>query len=153
MPYHASRILKIDPRDDSFESVGENLGNGQFKFIGTVADENGIIYGIPDQSKQIIKIDPSNPDSTSNVGKEADEDFECRDGVLGMDGNIYSSNKKGDILVINVVKGSHSWILNTLQSINHGIGWGKPITGMDGCIYRPPLNANRISVMKLNIVT
>ena len=70
-----------------------------------------------------------------------------------MDGNIFSSNKKGDILVINVVKGSHSWILNTLQSINHGIGWGKPITGMDGCIYRPPLNANRVSVMKLNIVT
>ena len=73
----ANRIMNINPKDDSFESVGEDLGNGTRKFIGTVADEDGIIYGIPDQSKQIIKIDPSNPDSTSNVGKEADEDFEC----------------------------------------------------------------------------
>ena len=151
MPYNANRILKINPKDDSFESVGEDLGNGKCKFNGAVADENGIIYGIPDDSKQIIKIDPSNPDSTSNVGKEADEDFECGDGVLGMDGNIYSSNRKGDILVIDVVKGSHSWILNTLQSTHEYRGWCNPIAGMDGCIYWPPLNANR--VMKLNTIT
>ena len=83
MPYNANRILKINPKDDSFESVGEDLGNGEYKFNCTVADEDGIIYGIPDKSKQIIKIDPSNPDSTSNVGKVADEYFYCTGGVLG----------------------------------------------------------------------
>ena len=149
MPESANRIMKIDPKDDSFESVGKDLGKRTYKFRGTVANENGIIYGIPDQSKQIIKIDPTNPDSTSNVGEKADEDFDCNAGVLGMDGNIYSSNAKGDILIIDVAKGSYSWIRNTFQSTNYG--WGNPIVGMDGYIYWPPLQANR--VMRLNTIT
>ena len=89
MPESADQILKITKTDDSFESVGEDLGNRIRKLRGIVADEDGFIYGIPYLSKQIIKVDPSNPESPTNVGKEADEDFECRDGVLGMDGNIY----------------------------------------------------------------
>ena len=155
MPFNANRILKIDPKDDSFQSVGEDLGNKQYKFSGAIADENGIIYGIPYWSKQIIKIDPNpnNPDSTTvtNVGEAAKQNFECGGGVLAMDGNIYSSNEKGDILVIDVAKGSHSWILNTFQSTHAGQGWGNPLVGMDGCIYWLPRHANRL--MRLNINT
>ena len=156
MPEDAKRILKINPandlfQQDLFESVGEFLGHGTAKFRATIADENGMIYGMPYRSKQIIKIDPTNPDSKTNVGKKVNKFCDCRGGVLGMDGNIYSSNNKGDILIINVAKGSYSWILNTLPSTHNSQGWGDPIVGMDECIYWPPLNANR--VMRLNIIT
>ena len=44
--YHSVN-LKIDPIDDCIDciSIEHNLGNEKFKFSGTVADENGIIYG------------------------------------------------------------------------------------------------------------
>ena len=77
-------ILKIDPYNDCIDciSIGHNLGNEEFKFSGTVADENGIIYGIPHHSKRIMLFDPREPQSMSMVGKEADENFDCVDGVL-----------------------------------------------------------------------
>ena len=153
MPCNAKSILKINPRDDSFESVGKYLEDDEDgeerKFSGAVADEHGIIYGIPDYSKQIVKFDPTKPDSESTLGNKSDEYFNCGDGVLAMDGNIYASNKKGDILRIDVAKGSYLWILNNFQSRHDGSEWGAPVVGMDKHIYWPPLNANR--VMKFNV--
>ena len=64
MPESANRILKIDPTDDSFESVGEDLGNGYYKFWGTVADEDGFIYGIPEIFYDQLTLSP--PDSVTN---------------------------------------------------------------------------------------
>ena len=176
MPNTARRILKIDPVNDTVESVGEDLGGQAHKYWGTVADENGIIYGIPCNSTRIIKIDPTPTiqcdadagtisTSTSIVGKEADKKIRCRDGVLAHDGNIYSANDKGDILRIDVKQNAYAIIENTLEESSSSSldnnnkdrdrdrleGWGDPVIGQDKCIYMPPLNANH--VMKFNTIT
>jgi len=157
MPLDANRILKIEPEDDdghgnSFESVGEDLGETKNKFSGTVADKDGVIVGIPYTTRQIIKFDPENPDSSSNVGEKADEVFDCGSGgVLATNGNMYCCNAKGDILSINVAKGSYSWIRTSLtpkKSKGDWNAWSNPVIGKDGCIYWPPETAR--CVMKFD---
>ena len=64
MPESANRILKIKTTEDSFESVGVDLGNRIRKFRGAVADEDGFIYGIPEIFYDQLTLSP--PDSVTN---------------------------------------------------------------------------------------
>ena len=116
MPYHARRIMKLDPtNDDAVSSVGDELERGELggNYIGTVVGIDGCIYGMPRRSKCIVKYDPIN-DITSFVEKKADKWFGrralrsgylgvfgccalrseyfgiCEDGALGRDGCIYA---------------------------------------------------------------
>ena len=73
MPACARRIMKLDPNNgDAMTSVGDDLGDGRYKYIGTVVGIDGCVYGIPLISTRIIKYDPIN-DITSFVGEEADK--------------------------------------------------------------------------------
>jgi hypothetical protein len=144
MPYNARRIMKLNPDNDTLSSVGDDLGIGYGKYIGTVVGKDDCLYSIPYDNTHIIKFDPTNPDTTSAVGEEAEELFMCRNGVLGGDGDIYAANRFGQVLKIDVTMNSdYTWIGDPIYSGGGG-GWGDPIVGVDKCIYWPPCNANRV---------
>ena len=142
MPFNARRIMKLNPDNDSLSSVGDNLGEDEGKYIGTVVGKDDCLYGIPDEATRIIKFDPTNPDTTSTVGEEAEDFFYCGNGVLGGDGCIYAANDEGQVLQIDTTNGNYTWIGNPIFS--GAEGWGDPIAGFDKCIYWPPHNANRV---------
>ena len=53
MPADALRIMKLDPNsNDAMSSVGDDLGDGRWKYIGTVVGIDGCVYGIPYKSIQ-----------------------------------------------------------------------------------------------------
>ena len=138
MPNNAHRIMKLDPNDnDAMSSVGDDLGDGVYKCVGTVVGIDGSVYGIPHHSNRIIKYHPIN-DTTSIVGEEADEYFRCcSDAAIGRDGCIYALANKGRVLKIDTVNNSHCFVGDKLD-INVHDGAGDAILGIDGCIYWPP---------------
>ena len=145
MPFDARRIMKLNPDNDSLSSVGDHLGEGRYKYSGTVVGKDDCVYGIPNAATRIVKYNPSDdPDTTSTVGVEAEEYFECKNGVLGGDGYIYAANDYGQVLKVDTVNTNYAWIGNPIDSGGRGWGWGDPIVGVDKCIYWPPFNANRV---------
>jgi streptogramin lyase len=91
MPFNARRIMRLNPDNDSLSSVGDDLGEDEAKYTGTVVGSDDCVYGIPNAATHIVKFDPANPDTTSTVGEEAWAFFECGNDVLGCDGYIWSS--------------------------------------------------------------
>jgi hypothetical protein len=142
MPYHARRIMKLNPDNDSLSSVGDDLGHG-LKYSGTVVGNDDCVYGIPDEAIHIIMFDPTNSDTTSTVGEEAEEQFNCGNGVFGGDGYIYAANDLGQVLQVDTANNDYTWIGDPIY-LERGIGWGDAIVGVDKCIYWPPSSANRV---------
>ena len=144
MPYNARRIMRLNPNNDTLSSVGDDLGEGEFKYWGTVIGNDKCLYGIPDDATRIIKFDPTNPDTTSTIGEEAEEGFYCGgNGVLAGDGYIYAANRLGQVLQIDTTSNNYTWIGDPIDS-GRGKRWGDPIVGVDKCIYWPPYNANHL---------
>ena len=98
MPAGARRIMKLNPDNDTLSSVGGDLGGG---YGDTVVGNDDFVYGIPYESTRIIKFDLTNPETTSTVGKEAEEAFMCENSVLAGDGDIYAVNSAGQVLHID----------------------------------------------------
>jgi hypothetical protein len=140
MPYNAHRIMRLNPDNDSLSSVGDDLGQGEGKYWGTVVGKDDRVYGIPYIATCIIKFDPTSPDITYTVGKEDVKGFKCANGVLGGDGYIYAANWHGQVLKVDTVNNNYTWIGDPIDSGN-GVGWGDPIIGVDMCIYWPPYKA------------
>jgi hypothetical protein len=144
MPNNARRIMRLNPDNDTLSSVGDDLGTRIFKYGGTVVGNDDCLYGIPLHAAHIIKFDPTNPDTTSTMGEEAEETlFDCGNGVLSGDGYIYAVNDSGQVLQIGTTVNNYTWIGGPIFSGN-GVGWGDPIIKVDKCIYWPPLDANRV---------
>jgi hypothetical protein len=141
MPCNARRIMRLIPDNDTLSSVGDDLGHGWWKYSGTVVGNDDCVYGIPSLATRIIKFDPTNPDTTSNVGGASEEG--CGNGVLGGDGYIYAANAVGQVLKVDATHNNYIWIGDPINS-GAGLGWGDPIIGADKCIYWPPFNANRV---------
>ncbi len=168
MPYNARRILKLNPRDDTVSSIGDDFGgaqgqSGKYKFKGAVLGLDGCVYGIPFKYKRILKFDPSSQ-TTSFIGAEAQEYFQCGDGVVARDGNIYSANHHGTVLKIDVRNRSYGFVRNThpisaaadgyassTRSSPGNHGWGDPTVGQDGAIYWPPMDS--CQMLKFDPVT
>ena len=95
MPYFSRRIMKLNPDNDSLSNVGDDPGQGGYKYSGTVVGNDDCLYSIvPDEATRIAKFDPANPDTTCTaVGDEAGEWFVCNNGVLGGDGDVYAANR------------------------------------------------------------
>jgi streptogramin lyase len=144
MPDCAHRIMKLNPDNDTLSSVGYDLGEKWEKYRGTVVGKDDYVYGIPAEATCIVKFDPSNPDTTSTVGEEAEEDFGCGNGVLGCDGDIYSVNEYGQVLQIDPARNNYIWIGDRIFSDDDFSGWGDPIIGVDKCVYWPPSDTNRV---------
>jgi hypothetical protein len=145
MPSDAHRIMRLNPDNDSLSSVGDDLGEGEWKYSGTVVGNDDFVYGIPKGAKRIIKFDPTNPDTTSTVGEEAEEWFYCGNGVLAGDGYIYAANWYGQVLKVDTTSNNYTLIGDRIYSGRFiRAGWGDSIVGADKCIYWPPFNANRV---------
>ena len=148
MPHNARRIMKLDPNNnDAMSSVGDDLGYGFNRYIGTVVGIDGCVYGIPCNFKRILKYDPIN-DITSFVGEKADQNFQCNgNGVLGRDGCIYAVTSDNRVLKIDTTDNSYGFVRNYSStdpdSNTSEFGWGDAIIGIDGCIYWPPYIARR----------
>jgi hypothetical protein len=143
MPYNARRIMKLNPDNDTLSSVGDDLGIGYGKYIGTVVGKDDCLCGIPYDNTHIIKFDPTNSDTTHTVGEEARFGFECGNGVLAGDGYIYSVNRFGQVLKVDSTTNNYTWIGDQILS-GFELGWGDPIVGADKCIYWPPRKAHRV---------
>jgi hypothetical protein len=142
MPSRARRIMRPNPDNDTLSSVGDDLGRG-YKYGGTVVGNDDCVYGIPYFATHIIKFDPVNPDTSSAVGEEAEERFECGNGVLGGDGYIYDANQYGEVLQIDTTNNHYTWIGDRIF-LGSGAGQGDPIVGVDKCIYWPPSDDNSV---------
>jgi hypothetical protein len=104
-------------------------------------DDRG--YGIPYAAIRIVKYNPADPDTTCTLGEESEEEFDCGNGVLAGDGDIYSVNRFGQVLQIDATHNNYTWIgEDPLYSGDNG--WDDPIVGVDKCIYWPPSCANRV---------
>jgi hypothetical protein len=135
----------LNPDNDSLPSFGDDLGDDEGKYFGTVVGNDDCVYGILNKSRRIVKYNPSDPDTTSTVGEEAEEgvgDFFCGNGVLCGDGYIYAANESGQVLQIDATRNKYTWIGDPIYSRDQG--WGDPIVGVDKCIYWPPSSANRV---------
>ena len=144
MPSNACRIMKLDPNNnDAVSSVGDDLGDGSYKYSGTVVGMDGCVYGIPDLSERIIKYDPFNG-TTSFVGKKVGQVYKCKGrGALGRDGCIYALTGNSQVLKIDTANNSFCFIGNSESYYKYG-DWNDAILGIDGCIYWPPYKARRI---------
>jgi hypothetical protein len=145
MPSAASRIMRLNPDNDTLSSVGDDLGGGYTcKYSGTVVGNDNCVYGIPYYTTRIAKYNPADdPDTTSTVGEEAEEQFNCGNGAFGCDGYIYAANDYGQVLKVDATRNNYTWIGDPIYS-GRGIGWGDAIVGVDKCIYWPPTSANRV---------
>ena len=141
MPYFARRIMKLNPGNDSLSSLGDDLGEDEGKYSGTMVGNDDFVYGIPDCATRIIEYNSATTDTTT-VGRAAWK-FCGGNGVLGGDGDIYSVNDSGQVLKVDTTNGNYTWIGDPIYS-GGGSGWGDPIVGGDKCIYWPPFNANRV---------
>lgn len=141
----ANHILQIDPKNDAVTVIGHDLGNQDLKYCGTIASPiDECVYGIPYQSKRIIKFDPTKPDEVLVV-EETNKQYKCRGGVLGKDGLIYSlSRANGNILKIDVSNDVVSTI--NFNEVTTNPGWGIPIRGQDDRLYFPPMETSRVLV-------
>ena len=170
MPYTARRILKIDPYNDTAETilVGEDLGNELYLYLGTIAGSNGEeVYGIPQFANCFIKYN-IHTGNTSVVGTKTPYRggfaFCSGNGVLGRDNNIYIACDKGQVMKIDTStstrrtasnNGAHSIVGNTVveNAMAGSIGsrriagstrrWCDGVLGVDGCIYWPPRDAKQ----------
>ena len=143
MPFDSRRIMRLNPDNDSLSSVGDDLGRGGAKYMGTVVGNDDCVYGIPFDATHIVKYNPADPVTTCTVGEEAEEEFDCGNGVLGGDGYIYATNTFGQVLQIDTTINNYTWIGGPIDSGDR-LGWGDPIIGADKCIYWPPSGANRV---------
>jgi hypothetical protein len=147
-PCNAHYIMKFNPTDESCKSVGHDFGEGCFKYCGLVAlsDEDGSLICIPNEASSIIRFYPS-AETIVYVGGEADEDFLCCAGLMGLDGYIYApSHENYGLIKIDVVNNSYTFCSNSYPAHSHSreyVGWGVGVVGNDGCLYWPPYCAGR----------
>jgi hypothetical protein len=141
MPCNARRIMRLNPDNDSLSSFGDDLGEDEAKYTGTVVGNDDFVYGIPSNATSIIKFDPTNHDTPSTVGGEGR--FYCGNGVLAGDGYIYAANGAGQVLKVDTANSDYTWIGDPIYS-GYVEGWDGPIVGADKCIYWPPYYANRV---------
>jgi hypothetical protein len=136
--------MKLNPDNDSLSNVGDDPGQGGYKYSGTVVGNDDCLYSIvPDEATRIAKFDPANPDTTCTaVGDEAGEWFVCNNGVLGGDGDVYAANRYGQVLQIDTTSSDYTWIGDRI--LDSGRGRGKGFVGADECIYWLPGGTNQV---------
>ncbi len=142
MPYGASKILRLDIKDESLSLVGNELVDEKSHYGSTVASKSGReLYGLPTSGNYIIKYDLSNPDTTVLIGNDDLDDISCFNGVLGPDeSTIYSVALDGRILKIDTQNDSYEIIGDKIFEN----GWWGAVVGADQNIYACPFQANNV---------
>ena len=155
MPCSAHRILKFDPRTRLASSVGPDLadevnideesddGYIDCLYDDTVLGSDGCLYGIPQQAKHVIRLDPrtqllsvANPDFSNG---KFDLNFAKMDGmgsVLHSNGIIYAfkhDEREGSLKVLKIDTDKGIYTVNSFYENLQGSA--HPIIGLDNCIY------------------
>lgn len=65
MPYNATGVLRINPKNDSVEVLGD-YPSGRWKWHGgLLAPQNGVIYAFPAHSNEVLCVDTNARDETT----------------------------------------------------------------------------------------
>ena len=140
-PSNARRIMKLDTNNgDAMCSVGDDLGDEEDKYFGTVVGIDGCVYGMPYTPRRIPKYDPINGITSFVVLEGPDTDYSFNgNGVLGRDGCIYAlDDDVGYPRVVQIDTINNSYV--TVGRYKNDHGYEDAILGIDGCIYWPPLS-------------
>lgn len=125
---------------------------GTQKWLGGVLAPNGLIYGIPNATPQILVIDPATDTATtiSGPGAGADDWF---GGVLGADGKIYAIPRNNDqILVIDPVTNTTSTIASPVTG-GGGAKWRGGVLAPNGKIYSAPAAGPATDILVIDPAT
>ena len=111
IPQSATRVLKIDPRDESLSFVGPSLP-GKYKWYGgLVGKSDGAIYGIPQNSGSVLRILPKADGSVSVTlhGDLGTGLHQWHGGGVSSDGTIVGIPNNADkILIIKPPSGAEN---------------------------------------------
>ena len=134
-----SCVLKLDPdHGDSLSLVGEKT----FGEANAVLGKDGSFYCT--NEFHVYKCNPIDHTFTCLGRPFTDRHNEFEGLVLADDGNIYSANQAGQILIIDTVHKNWTIFGRALYKNYHGRGWGYPVLGADKCIYFPPARHDRV---------
>lgn len=70
LPCNGPKVIQINKQTLVSKSVGDNLGNGMWKYKSAVRGQyDNCVYGIPSNAPQVVRFDPSN-DTFRMIGEE-----------------------------------------------------------------------------------
>ena len=154
MPISASRILKLDTSNGDNLSLVEDSELPLCKCAGSVLGGDGCVYGLPYlKSSPVFKFDPAKI-LIMNMGCLAFDfasNHHFRGDVLANDGNVYTANRFGQVIQLDLATNDVSIFGSKLFNDDDGCGWGYPVIGANKCIYFPPYDHDR--VLKFNPIT
>ena len=111
LPYADYGILKLDPNNgDSLSLVKEDLDGDWDNYQGAVLGSDNCIYGIPDRwNKWVVKFDPPYQHISYGVGN-LNEEERFLGGVLVSAGNVYTANRWGQMIKLNIFNNEYTII-------------------------------------------
>jgi len=77
-PFHANQVLQINIQSQTINLVGPDLGDAGWKWSGFVEGEDGFLYGMPSDSKELLRFDPIKHISTLIPLPAQDEIYDGR---------------------------------------------------------------------------
>jgi len=89
--------LQIHIESQTTKLVGPDLGDDWDKWSGFVEGEDGFLYGMPDQSNELLRFDPINHTATFFLlPEEMHGDAKWFGGVRAANGFIYAIPNEAD---------------------------------------------------------
>jgi methyltransferase-like protein 6 len=165
MPYTATGVLRINPKDDSVDVLG-NFPSGGWKWHGgLLAPQTGVIYAFPAHSNEVLCVDTNvrgdiNHDESWRVSTipikrhEGDTDphdlrYKWLGGSYGADDCIYGMPSDATtILRIDPFKNEATTFGNVSSSQNKF--QGGVLSAVDKCVYAVPADASCVLKIDTN---
>jgi len=149
MPWSAPSVLCVDCATEEVSMIG-NLGPMEGKWAGGIAAQDGRIFGLPANERQVLVIDPrpARPE-VYKLGHLPDRDHKWLTGVRADDGRIFGIPWKASWVLVIDPPTDTVQILDLhpdLKPSPLGNSW---LTGIlaDGKIYALPRNAGAVLVI------
>jgi hypothetical protein len=145
IPSNARRVVKFNPLDKSFNEIGPDFGEREFKWQCGVRANTGDIYCAPAQAEHILKIKTSDGtvETLDDVELPETGEYLWASGALATDSNIYyMPSCARRIMRLNPNNDS-------LSSVGDDLGYDDDkysgtVVGNDDCLYGIPYWATRI---------
>lgn len=159
MPYTATGVIRIDPRTDSVEILGEYPLGGYKWHGGLLAHSTGVIYAFPAHANEVLCVDtnvvPERDGDQSwrvstisiqrheNDTDTADQQYKWLGGSYGADGCIYGMPSDAtSILRIDPIK-NEAYTFGKVPA-NKNKWQGGSLSSIDDCIYAVPADHDNI---------
>jgi len=149
IPQKATRVMAIDPKNDTVELIGPELPGICKWYGGLPGIADGCIYGMPQNAAGVLKINPKT-EEISVMGKLKEGGHKWHGGLLDGEGNIWAIPANADgILKVDVKKQEIKIIGDgEFQTGSHRDD-GKykflgGVKGADGNLYMIPCDADYV---------